>query len=100
MSSVNASAYDILWRTTAEFQKSIGNDPLAEVKASPAAVFRANGFEPDPAQLELLTCRDPNVLVLWTRQFAGKSQTAAAIALYHAITNTGKRAGTWCPSTT
>lgn len=41
--------------------------------------------------MELLDCRDRNILVLWTRQFAGKSQTAAAIALHEAITNLGKQ---------
>ena len=89
--AVSLSAYDVLWRTTRDFHKSVGNDPLAEVKASPAVVFRANGFEPDPAQLELLLCQDRNILVLWTRQFAGKSQTAATIALHYAMTNLGKR---------
>lgn len=67
--------------------------PTATVKVQtdPASIFRAGGMEPDPAQLELLECRDKNVLVLWTRQFAGKSQTAAAIALHHAMTNLGTR---------
>jgi hypothetical protein len=41
--------------------------------------------------VDLLQCKDRNVLVLWTRQFAGKSQTAAAIALHHAMTNLGKQ---------
>lgn len=69
----------------------VENDPLAEVKRDPAALFRAGGIEPDPAQIELLTCKDRNVLVLWTRQFAGKSQTAACIALYNAMTNLGRQ---------
>lgn len=84
------TAYDAVWDYTRKFHESIGRDPLAEAKLDPAAIFRANGLEPDPAQLELLACTDRNVLVLWTRQFAGKSQTAAALLLHHAITNLGK----------
>lgn len=84
------SAYDTLWKMTKEFHESIGKDTLVDLKSDPATIFRVNGLEPDPAQVELLTCKDKNVLVLWTRQFAGKSQTAATIALYHAITNPGK----------
>ena len=84
------SAYDAVWNYAKKFHESVGRDPLAEAKLDPAAIFRANGLEPDPAQLELLTCQDRNVLVLWTRQFAGKSQTAAALLLHHAISNLGK----------
>lgn len=84
-------ATEHLYRATRTFRDSIGKDALAEVKADPAALFRASGMEPDPAQVELLNCTDRNVLVLWTRQFAGKSQTAATIALHHAMTNLGKQ---------
>lgn len=84
-------AYDAVWHATAEFYDSIGTAPVIDVAADPAAVFRASGLDPDPAQLELLQCRDRNVLVLWTRQFAGKSQTAAALALHEAMTNLGKQ---------
>lgn len=48
-------------------------------------------MEPDEAQLELMRCKDRNLLVLCTRQFFGKSQTAATIALHHAMTNLGKQ---------
>jgi hypothetical protein len=82
---------NLVHRTTKEFHDSFGSERAAAVKTDPASIFRAGGFEPDPAQLELLECRDRNVLVLWTRQFAGKSQTAAAIALHHAMTNLGKQ---------
>lgn len=84
------SAYDALWQTTAEFYSSIGEVPVIDVAADPSAVFRASGLEPDAAQLELLACKARNILVLWTRQFAGKSQTAAALALHEAMTNLGK----------
>lgn len=84
------NAYDTVWNATREFLDTLGEDTLADIKADPATIFRVNGLEPDPAQLELLRCNDRNVLVLWTRQFAGKSQTAATIALHHAITNLGK----------
>jgi hypothetical protein len=66
-------------------------DSPAKFRTDPASIFRAGGFEPDPAQLDLLACQDRNVLVLWTRQFAGKSQAAAALALHHAITNLGRQ---------
>lgn len=84
-------AYGVLWQAIAESCDSVGVDPLAEVKTDPAVLFRAGGMEPDPAQIELMECEDRNVLVLWTRQFAGKSQTAACIALHNAMTNSGPR---------
>lgn len=87
---LKASAYDTVWDYTKKFYEAVGKDSCAEVKSNPAAIFCANGLEPDPAQLELLSCTDRNVLVLWTRQFAGKSQTAAALLLHHAMTNLGK----------
>lgn len=64
-------------------------DPLACVKDDPVALFKAGGIKPDPAQIELLNCKDRDILVLWTRQFAGKSATAAAIALHNALTDLG-----------
>lgn len=81
-----AQAYDQLWRETQAYLTAVGQPA---VPLDPVSVFRAGGLEPDPAQEELLACRDPNVLVLWTRQFAGKSQTAAAIALCSALTQVG-----------
>jgi hypothetical protein len=86
-----SSADDLIYRTTREFHDSLGTEKAAAVKTDPATIFRASGFEPDPAQLELMECRDKNILVLWTRQFAGKSQTVAAISLYEAMTNLGKQ---------
>lgn len=85
------TAYDRLYRTTREFKDSLTKDPLAGIKRDPAVIFRASGYEPDPAQEELIACQDKNVLVLWTRQFGGKSQSAATIALHHAMTNLGKQ---------
>jgi hypothetical protein len=87
--AMSMTAYDQVYADAVRIRDSIGADPLAEVKKDPAVLFRANGMEPDPAQIELLNCRDKNVLVLWTRQFAGKSQTAATIALHNAMTNLG-----------
>lgn len=86
-----ATANDLIYRTTREFHDSLAVDPSEAIKIDPVSIFRAGGFDPDPAQLELLECQDRNVLVLWTRQFAGKSQTAATIALHHAMTNLGKQ---------
>lgn len=63
--------------------------PLDAARADPAVLFRAGGMEPDPAQVELLNCTDADVLVLWTRQFAGKSQVAATLALYNALVRPG-----------
>lgn len=83
-------ATDVLYRATKDFRKSLDDESLADVLSDPASIFRANGMEPDEAQMELMNCKDRNVLVMWTRQFAGKSATAAAIALHHAMTNTGK----------
>jgi len=62
----------------------------AAIRDDPANVMKLTGMEPDPAQIELMQCRDKDVLVLWTRQFAGKSQTAACIALCNAMTNLGR----------
>lgn len=85
-----ASGWDRVVDTLRRGCESIGVDLFDRVRTDPATIFGANGLEPDPAQIELLECRDRNVLVLWTRQFAGKSQAAAAIALHEAITNLGK----------
>lgn len=87
----SADALQRSWRFIKSWGDSIGRDRFAEAELDPATIFRANGLEPDPAQLELLACEDRNVLVLWTRQFAGKSQTAAALLLHHAIANLGKQ---------
>lgn len=86
-----ASAYDVAYHTIRGFSDSLEADALAEVRTDPATIFRASGLEPDPAQLELLNCTDRNVLVLCTRQFFGKSQCAATIALHNAMTNLGKQ---------
>ena len=88
---MSSTAYSVLRRVIQEDHDTLGEDALAEVKSDPTTIFRVNGLEPDEAQVELLNCTDRNVLVLWTRQFAGKSQTAATIALYQAMTNLGKQ---------
>ena len=54
----------------------------------PVIMMRDAGFEPDPHQVELLRCRDPQVLVKWPRQ-AGKSQTCATLVLHQAYFDPG-----------
>jgi len=56
--------------------------------ADPGRIFRAAGMEPDPWQRELLCSAAPRLLVLCTRQ-AGKSETAAALALHTALLQPG-----------
>ena len=90
MSAV-ATAESRLRRVLQASRDAPERDVLAEMKADPAAVFRASGLEPDEAQIELLGCQERNILVLWPRQFAGKSQAAASIALHNAMTNLGKQ---------
>src|SRR5215831_16179849 len=52
--------------------------------ADPGRIFRAAGMEPDPWQRDLLCSAAARLLVLCTRQ-AGKSETAAALALHTAL---------------
>jgi hypothetical protein len=50
-----------------------------------ASFARRLGFEPDPWQIELLTCTDQDVLLNCSRQ-SGKSTCAALIGLFEALT--------------
>lgn len=54
----------------------------------PAQMMRDAGFDPDPHQVELLTCPARNILVLWARQ-AGKSQSFATTVLHTAAFDVG-----------
>src|SRR5215467_6819249 len=58
--------------------------PLDRLWVDPGRLFRAAGMEPDPWQLGLLRSAAARLLVLCTRQ-AGKSETAAALALHTAL---------------
>lgn len=57
-------------------------------RLSPVQMMRDAGFEPDPHQVELLQCQDPQVLVNWPRQ-SGKSQTCAIKVLHKACFDPG-----------
>lgn len=57
-------------------------------RLSPAQMMRDAGFEPDPHQIQLLECNDPQTLVLWPRQ-SGKSQTCAIKMLHRACFDPG-----------
>src|SRR5262249_45477687 len=61
---------------------------LDSLWADPGRIFRAAGMEPDPWQRDLLCSSAPRLLVLCTRQ-AGKSETAAALALHTALLEPG-----------
>jgi hypothetical protein len=50
-------------------------------RVSPVKMMADAGFNPDPHQVELLLCSDPQVLVKWPRQ-SGKSQTCAVKVLH------------------
>lgn len=66
-------------------------DRLARALAwrlDPVQMMRDAGFEPDPHQIELLRCNDPQVLVNWPRQ-SGKSQTCAIKVLHNACFDPG-----------
>lgn len=58
--------------------------PLALIRQDPARLMTNAGMTPDTWQAELLRCRSPRMLLLCSRQ-AGKSQTAAALALRTAL---------------
>jgi hypothetical protein len=63
-----------------------GADPgdLRGLRAEPAGLFSRARMAPDPWQADLLRSRHPRVLLLCSRQ-AGKSATAAALALQAAL---------------
>ena len=57
-------------------------------RLSPAQMMRDAGLEPDPHQMELLDCNDPQVLVRWPRQ-SGKSVTCSVKVLHMASFDPG-----------
>jgi hypothetical protein len=57
-------------------------------RLDPAQMMRDAGFEPDPHQMALLYCDDPQILALWPRQ-TGKSQTFACKVLHGACFDPG-----------
>src|SRR5690242_9854071 len=57
---------------------------LDRLRRDPAAVFRAARMTADPWQTRLLRCRSSRLLLLCSRQ-AGKSLTAAALAVREAL---------------
>ena len=60
------------------------NPTLEAIEADPAEILRAAGMAADPWQATLLRSVDSRILMLCSRQ-AGKSQTAAALALRAAL---------------
>jgi hypothetical protein len=61
-----------------------GRAALEALRADPAAAMTRAGMTPDPWQMALLRSRADRLLLLCSRQ-AGKSQTAAALALNTAL---------------
>lgn len=59
-----------------------------EWKYDPVLMMHDAGFPPDPHQVDLLQCDDPQVLVKWPRQ-SGKSQTCAIKVLHQACYDPG-----------
>lgn len=57
-------------------------------RLDPVQMMRDAGFEPDPHQVELLHCDDPQTLICWPRQ-SGKSQTCAVKVLHGALFDPG-----------
>jgi hypothetical protein len=57
---------------------------LARMQNDPALILQAARFQPDPWQAQLLRSQSERMLLLCSRQ-AGKSQTAAALALREAL---------------
>lgn len=61
---------------------------LDQLRADPANLFTLAGKSPDPWQAALLRSQSKRLLLLCSRQ-AGKSTTAAALALREAVSNDG-----------
>src|SRR5947207_968698 len=62
--------------------------PLDVLWADPGRLMTAAGMAPDPWQLDLLRSPASRLLVLCSRQ-AGKSETAAALAVHTALLQQG-----------
>lgn len=61
---------------------------LDQIRKDPGTILRSSGMPPDPWQTDLLRSTSRQYLMLASRQ-AGKSQTAAALALREALLNPG-----------
>src|SRR5581483_1303355 len=68
--------------------KAPTNPTLRRLRHDPAAIFALAGMTADPWQADLLRSPAARMLLLCSRQ-AGKSQTAAAMALMEALTRAG-----------
>src|SRR5436190_12618094 len=80
-----SSAFMPAWARELETRLLTGQPgPADRFWADPSRLMADAGMTPDPWQAELLCSDSPRILLLCSRQ-AGKSQTAAAIALRTAL---------------
>src|SRR6185436_574836 len=84
-----------LFRRMLRLEEKAGRQPqataeplLATLRGDPAQLLVRAGLPPDPWQAALLRSSAPRQLLLCSRQ-AGKSQTAAAVALKTALLHAG-----------
>lgn len=86
--SFTGTAYDqVVGLIRRDVMMSLDPSTIADpLQSNPSAIFDAIGAEADPWQKEVLDCNDLRMLLCCSRQ-AGKSQTAAAMALREAICN-------------
>jgi hypothetical protein len=71
-------------KTEVKRHRPLGNPILDRLRADPARIFREAQMTPDPWQERLLRSPSKRMLLLCSRQ-AGKSQTAAGLALRAAL---------------
>ena len=57
--------------------------------SDPAALFRSSGFEPDAAEVEVLTTEAQRVIINWARQ-SGKTTVVACRAAWRAQSHRGQ----------
>src|SRR4051812_36680952 len=62
--------------------------PADRYWSDPGAIMREAGLAPDPWQEEVLRAADARLMLCCSRQ-VGKSATAAAVALFEALTHPG-----------
>jgi len=73
----------------AEIRRALASNPTLEaIRRDPTAVLTRAGMNPDPWQAQLLRSDAKRMLLLCSRQ-AGKSQTAAALAIKTALCDPG-----------
>jgi Terminase large subunit, T4likevirus-type, N-terminal len=73
---------------SSEFDQLTTRTPLERLRDDPANILHLSGLAPDSWQAEVLRSFEPRVLLLCSRQ-AGKSLTAAALALREALLESG-----------